>query len=180
MIGYTARDVSGLNRFLTLPSLLVTRYVSSFVAFFFISLFYSLLSLAFQVDFNRYFGASGFVIFWMLNWIGMLSVGLALESMITILTTKFIPFFMLLWIMVNVTVSAMPIEVLPILFRYGYATPFYNISHGMRTVLFGTKNSLGLNFGILIVWVAISCITLLVFQWFVRRRDIIADRGAKA
>jgi hypothetical protein len=135
--------------------------------------------------------------------------------MITILTPKFIPFFMLVWIIgqfhicmhqhlliynynaVNVTVASMPIEVLPILFRYGYATPFYNISHGIRSILFGTKNTrashililcksevfiwhvflVGMNFGILIAWVTISCITLPLFQWYVRRKDIIADRA---
>lgn len=55
--------------------------------------------------------------FWMLNWAGMMAVyvhslsslaslikpfaisGLALESMITLLTTRFIPFFMITWIL---------------------------------------------------------------------------------
>lgn len=37
-------------------------------------LFYALLSLAFQLDFTRKFGHAGFLIFWMLNWAGMLSV----------------------------------------------------------------------------------------------------------
>jgi hypothetical protein len=34
-----------------------------------------------------------------------------------------------------------------------------------------------MNFGILIAWVTISCITLPLFQWYVRRKDIIADRA---
>ena len=29
----------------------------------------------------------------------------------------------------------------------------------------------GMHFGILLVWIAISCITLPLIQWFVRRRD---------
>jgi hypothetical protein len=94
MIGYSARDVSNLDRYLTLRSLLMTRFVSSFGAYFLVAvrlfilsqtshyvtfhhlsqLFYSLLSIAFQVDFSHRYGASGFVIFWMLNWAGMLSV----------------------------------------------------------------------------------------------------------
>lgn len=40
----------------------------------------------------------------------------------------------------NVAVTVFPIEVLPILYRYGYAVPFYNISKIARTVVFGTKN----------------------------------------
>lgn len=61
------------------------------------------------------FGHAGFIVFWMLNWVGMLSVyvlppalkphlpdtfnsGMALEAMITLLTVRFVPFFMILWI----------------------------------------------------------------------------------
>jgi hypothetical protein len=35
----------------------------------------------------------------------------------------------------------------------------------------------GLNFGVLLAWIAISCVTLCIFQWIVRRRDIIAERN---
>ena len=34
----------------------------------------------------------------MVNYTGMLSVGLALEAMVTVLTPRFVPFFMLLWV----------------------------------------------------------------------------------
>lgn len=60
------------------------------------------------------FGPAGFVIFWMLCWIAMcaLSVplstfldpshrqfrGLALEAMITLITPRFTPYFLILWI----------------------------------------------------------------------------------
>lgn len=172
MICSSARDASGVNRNLTLRSLIMTRYVSSFAAYFFIALFYALLSLAFQLDFTRKFGHGGFVVFWMLNWVGMLAVGLALESLLTLLTIRFMPFFMITWIIANVSVCIFPIEVLPSVFRYGYAMPFYNVSHAVRCIVFGTKNSVGLNFGVLIAWTTISCITLPLIQWFVRRQDI--------
>jgi hypothetical protein len=38
-----------------------------------LQLFYTLLSRAFQLPFDRNFGSAGLVIFWMLNWIGMLA-----------------------------------------------------------------------------------------------------------
>ncbi|KAG6888299.1 hypothetical protein C0995_009298 [Termitomyces sp. Mi166 len=98
MIAYGAREAAGLNKNLTLRSLIITRFVSSFVSYFFLALFYSLVTLAFQLDFTRKFGRAGFVVFWMLNWAGMLSVGFALEALITLLTPRFIPFFMILWI----------------------------------------------------------------------------------
>ena len=179
MIGNAAREVSGMSKKLTLRSLIVTRFVSTFTAYFFLSLFYSLLSLAFQLDFTRKFGHGGFVIFWMLNWVGMLSVGLALEAMVTLLTVRFIPFFLIIWIIVNVSVCILPIEVLPIFFRYGYAVPFYNINRAVRTIVFGTKNQLGQNFGILIAWAVISCISIPLIQWFVRRNEVIASRNQR-
>ncbi|KAF9028996.1 hypothetical protein BDZ89DRAFT_1251160, partial [Hymenopellis radicata] len=40
----------------------------------------------------------------------------------------------------NVAVCFEPIEVLPHIYRYGYAMPFYNVSGAVRTILFGTKN----------------------------------------
>ncbi|KAK7462780.1 hypothetical protein VKT23_007364 [Stygiomarasmius scandens] len=171
-VSLSARQVSGLEQHLSTGALIRLRLISTILAYFFISLFYSLLSKAFQVDFSRKFGEGGFVVFWMLNWVGMLAVGLALESMITILTIRGVPFFMILWIIVNVSVCALPIDVLPRIYHYGYAMPFYNVSRAIRTILFDTKNTVGLNFGILLAWVAISMITLPLFQWFMRRRNI--------
>lgn len=105
----------------------------------------------------------------MLNFVGMLSLGLALEAMITLLTPRFMPFFMISWIIVNVSTTFMPLEVLPRIYHYGYGFPFYNVSGAVRTILFGTKNELGLHFGVLIGWTALSVCTLILFQWFARR-----------
>ena len=82
--------------------------------------------------------------------------GLALESLITLLTAKFIPFFMLTWIIcntsslttlcvshittVNISVCEFPIQAMPNFYRYGYAAPLYVISRAIRTLVFGTKN----------------------------------------
>lgn len=169
MITLTARETSGLNDTLSLRNLILLRFASSFGAYFFLSLIYSLLNVAFHLPMTRKFGHAGFLLFWMLSYVGMLSVGLALESLVTLLTIKFIPFFMIMWIIVNISVCIFPIEVLPRVFHYGYAAPFYNVSRAMRTIVFGTKNELGLHFGILIVWIAISCVTLPLIQCFVKR-----------
>ncbi|KAJ7147897.1 hypothetical protein C8R43DRAFT_925992 [Mycena crocata] len=180
MVSGAAREVSGLESRLALGSLIRVRITTSFVAYFFVSLIYTLLSRAFQLPFSRYFGPAGFVIFWMLNWIGMLACGLALEAMITLLTARFVPFFLIVWIITNVSVCVFPLQVLPHIYRYGYAFPFYNISRAVRSIIFGTKNDVGLNFGVLIAWVALSCITLPLFQWFVRRRQVAAAQSKTA
>ncbi|KAJ7737932.1 hypothetical protein B0H16DRAFT_1730099 [Mycena metata] len=161
MVSSGARDAARLDTRLALRSLVVVRLVTSTIAYFFLAvryifplnimsivcglptstygmqLFYTLLSRAFQLPFDRRpwmwtltrtdrFGSAGLVIFWMLNWIGMLACGLALESMITILTVRFVPFFLIIWIISNVSVSIFPLAVLPRVFRYGYPFPFYN------------------------------------------------------
>lgn len=73
MISNGAREASGLGKTLDLRSLIITRFITDFVAYFFLSvsraplhrsnssfvltvflqLFYSLLSVAFQIDFSR-------------------------------------------------------------------------------------------------------------------------------
>ncbi|KAF8134559.1 hypothetical protein EV363DRAFT_1257791 [Boletus edulis] len=148
-----ANAQSGLARRLTLTSLIVVRLLWPFTLYFLISLMYCLLSLAFGVPFSRYYGGAGFLIYWMMSWMAM--AALHVSSL-------------------NVSVAYYPIEVLPIIFRYGYAMPFYNVSNTVRTVVFNTKNQIGLNFGVQFAWIAVSCITLPTFQWLVRRREVQA------
>ncbi|KAH8814522.1 hypothetical protein DL96DRAFT_1715714 [Flagelloscypha sp. PMI_526] len=174
-----AREAAQLDANLTLGSLITVRLVSSVLSYFIISLFYSSVSPAFGLPMEREFGRSGFLVFWMLNFFGMLACGLALESLLAIMTIRFLPFFLLLWIISNVSVCIFPIESLPIAFRYGYAFPFYNISKAVRTIVFRTHNQLGLNFGILIAWSVLSCTTYPLFQWYARRRAIKASEATK-
>jgi hypothetical protein len=103
-------------------------------------LFYAFISLAFETPFNRWFGPSGFVIYWMMSFCAMSALGFATESAITALTPRFFPFFLLLWIVSNVSVCFFPIQALPAIFSYGYAMPFYNVSRTVRTIVFNTKN----------------------------------------
>lgn len=45
---------------------------------------------------DRYGYAGGFFLFWVYVWMGMAALGLALEAMITILTPRLTPFFLLI------------------------------------------------------------------------------------
>ncbi|KAF6760350.1 hypothetical protein DFP72DRAFT_103929 [Ephemerocybe angulata] len=166
MIALGAREASGYDKTLSTKNLIILRLSSSLISYFF--------STASSIWLSRLMSrensdAPGFLVFWMVNYVGMVAVALALESMITLLTPKGMPFFMLLWIISNLAVSVFPIEVLPIVYRYGYAVPFYNLSRAIRTIVFGTRNRVGTSVGILFAWIAISCITLSLFQWLVRR-----------
>jgi len=80
------------------------------------------------------------------------------DSFVTILPLPALPFFIFLWIicahhffcyllypdliehLANISVCAFPIDILPSVYRYGYAFPFYNVSRGIRTVIFATRN----------------------------------------
>ncbi|KAJ3517197.1 hypothetical protein NLJ89_g643 [Agrocybe chaxingu] len=153
--GILARTVSGIEKKLTTASLIRVRLVSPVVIYLILSLAYTLVTLAFKLPFERHFGRAGFVIFWILSWFGMTAAGLALESMMTLLTLKYIQVFLILWIIGNVSVCLWPIETLPVVYRYGHAAPFYHISRGVRTIVFGTKDE-RLNFGVLAAWIGIS------------------------
>ncbi|KAJ7198449.1 hypothetical protein GGX14DRAFT_181124 [Mycena pura] len=176
LVSNAARVASGLEQRLTLGSLIWVRLLTAIGAYFFVALFYALLSCAFRLPLGRRFGKAGFVIFWMLNWVGMAACGLALEAIATLLTVRFVPLFLIFWIISNMSVAGYPLEVLPRAYSFGYAYPFYNMERAVRTIVFGTKDNVGLNFGILIAWVAVSCITLPLFQWWRRRGDVAAHR----
>ncbi|KAH8834784.1 hypothetical protein DL96DRAFT_1675041 [Flagelloscypha sp. PMI_526] len=177
-IAFQARVISGIEHTLSTASLLKVRITTAFVQYLFLSLFYTLLSRAFQLDFSRSFGAGGFPLLWMVNFCGMLALGLALESMLTLLTTRFVGFFLLPWVVVNVSSAVLPVEVEYNLYRYAYAMPFYNISKAVRTIVFGTKNELGLNFGILLAWTVLSLVTMSIFQLHIRHRSHSAALAA--
>ncbi|KAF8468647.1 hypothetical protein JB92DRAFT_2823515 [Gautieria morchelliformis] len=170
-LNFGARLEGGLARHLTLRSLIQVRIFSPIIMYCFLSLIFALLSRAFQIPFDRVFHG-GFAIFWILCWVAMSAVGLVLEAVVTILTPRFTPYFMILWIIVNVSVCFYPIEVLPQIYRYGYGTPFYNVSRATRTIVFDTRNQIGLNFGVEFAWIAVSLITLPLFQWYKRRGDV--------
>ncbi|KAF8965751.1 hypothetical protein BDZ97DRAFT_1810822 [Flammula alnicola] len=177
-IAASARQESRLPMHLSFRSLITLRLLCSFLAYFFLSLCYTLLNVAFKLNVYHTFHRAGFVIFWMVTWVYMLAAGLALESLIVLLK-QYTQFFMITWMISNVSINLFPLEVLPSIYRYGNAWPFYSFSKAVRTIIFGTKNKLGMHFGILIAWVALSCTTLIIIQWLSRRQEIRAMERAR-
>ena len=95
----------------------------------------------------------------------------------------------------NVSIAAYPFELLPGIFKYGYAMPFYNLSRTVLTICFNTKNdsesfrlgtfpvescstdnrfpfpsSVGMNFGVQISWVVLNIVTITLFSVFISNR----------
>ncbi|KZW01003.1 hypothetical protein EXIGLDRAFT_761285 [Exidia glandulosa HHB12029] len=176
LLNYNARAASRLDTLLNLRSLILIRLIVPFAMYFAVSWFYSFISLAFQVPFSRWYGDGGFLIYWSMSFIAMCALGLAVEALVTILTPRFVPYFLILWIISNVSVAFYPLELLPGLFKYGHASPFYNVELAVRSLLFGTKSFLGLNFGVMVAWVAVSCVTIPLFSVLIRTRDRRAAR----
>ncbi|KAF8723442.1 hypothetical protein AX14_009257 [Amanita brunnescens Koide BX004] len=73
-IAYHVREEADLNRLLKFRSLVLLRLTTNITIYFLLSLFYTLLSRAFQIRFNRKFGTAGLVVYWMLNWAGMMAL----------------------------------------------------------------------------------------------------------
>ncbi|KAG8734174.1 hypothetical protein FRC12_018622, partial [Ceratobasidium sp. 428] len=46
-----------------------------------------------------------------------------------------------------------------------------NNTQAVRTILFDTKNHLGLNAGVILGWCVLSCVTIPLFTILMRRRD---------
>ena len=70
-------------------------------AYLWLSLNYSLVSLAFEVNFRRKYGNIGFVLYWASNWVAMTGLGFVMETFFLLLGPRF-AFFLLFWVVINV------------------------------------------------------------------------------
>ncbi|GES59933.1 MNNG and nitrosoguanidine resistance protein [Aspergillus terreus] len=171
---------------LKVPQWLLWRLCSNIAAYFFLSLFYSLVSLAFQVPFSNdpapdtvpaananAYGRGSFVVFWMLNWVGMTALGLPCENMAMILGFPWSSFFLIFWVITNVATGFYALDLTPGFFHWGYAWPLHRIVEALRTILFGTHSRIGLDFGILFAWIAVSIalfpVASLIMRWKMQR-----------
>lgn len=151
--------------------------------YFFLSLAYSLVSLAFQIPFSNTFpyndvtvantpdsyGKGTFVVYWMLNWVGMVALGLASENVTMVIGQPWTAIWLIFWVITNVSTSFYSIALAPGFFKWGYAWPLHNIVEASRTILFNTHSRIGLNFGVLFAWAAINIACFfpaaVLFRW---------------
>ena len=150
--------------------LIIWRYLATIIAYLFMSLAYSLVSLAFLIPFSNrgsfpktavitnadLLGHGTFPVYWMLNFVGMTALGLASENVTMIIGQPWTALWLIFWVITNVSTSFYAIPLAPGFFKWGYAWPLYQVVNASRTLLFGTKNTLGLNFGVLFAWCAVN------------------------
>lgn len=138
---------------------MVYRPLLNMLSILILSLAFSMVSLAFQQDFTVHFGRRGFPIFWMINFLSMWALNGASENVVGIIMNIYAPsagFWLISWVVLNSSTGISPLELCPGVFRVGWALPVNNAQMAIRTVLFGTRNRLGLNFGVLIAWVVVN------------------------
>lgn len=168
-----------LGPFLKLRSYLWLRVLVPLGLYFPLSLAFAMISLPFHAPFGaKYTYAGGFFLYFVYTYMGMAALGLATEAMITILTPRFMAFFLIPLIIVNVSVAVLPFDLQPWFYQYGHAFPIFNNTQAVRTILFDTKNHLGLNAGVILGWCALSAVTIPLFTILMRRRDVRAHEQA--
>ncbi|EGO22942.1 hypothetical protein SERLADRAFT_362324 [Serpula lacrymans var. lacrymans S7.9] len=170
-----------IQRHLRFSSILAIRLIVPLVAYIPMSITYTLVSLAFHLPFGaKYNPTAGFFLFAVFVYLDMAAIGLALEAMITLLTPKFIPFFMMFMVVANIACVSLPDDLQNVLYRYGTGFPMYNVSLAMRTIVFNTYSLLARNAGILLGWALLSCCTLVLFTWQGRRSEMNAAKRESA
>ncbi|KAF9509682.1 hypothetical protein BS47DRAFT_1411675 [Hydnum rufescens UP504] len=138
-----------------------------------LSLSYAMLSLNTKVPFDsKYSYAGGFFLFLFYIFLGMcaLACDATVQCAATVVPPRFMTFFIFPLILSNVAVAAIPIQLQPWFYRYGYGLPVYNLGQATRTIIFNTKSHLGLNAAVLLAWIALSLVVLPSLMWWEHRR----------
>ena len=149
--------------------LIIWRWFASMVAYFLLSLAFSLTSLAFRVPFSNSpaspiepafnpsaYGRGTFVVYWILNFVGMAALGLACENVAMALGPTYTAMWLTFWVIVNTAASFSSLDLAPRFYRWGYALPLHNVVEASHQLLFNLHSRIGLNFEILFAWVAVD------------------------
>lgn len=120
--------------------LIIWRWCATITAYFFLSLAYSLVSLAFQINFSGgnpvssqtmvtaiaygnpdAYGRGTFPVYWMLNFVGMGALGLACENVAMVVGQPWTGMWLIFWVITNVSTSFYNITWAPGFYQWGYA-----------------------------------------------------------
>ncbi|PVI03505.1 hypothetical protein DM02DRAFT_697318 [Periconia macrospinosa] len=167
--------------------LIIWRWCATIAAYVFLSLAYSFISFAMQINFTKTnpitsetqvtriedgnpvaYGHGTFPVYWMLNFWGMIALGLACENVAMIVGQPWMGMWLIFWVITNVSTSFYDIEIAPGFYRWGYAWPLHSVVEGSRHILFDLHSRIGLDFGILIAWGAVNTLFFPFCCWFQR------------
>ncbi|KAE8450396.1 hypothetical protein EG329_006470 [Mollisiaceae sp. DMI_Dod_QoI] len=173
--------------------LILWRWFATLLAYFFLSLFYSLISLAFQIPFSAppapdtkvanpatAYRNFTFVVYWMVNYVGMIALGLACENVAMVVGQPWTAFWLIFWVITNVSTAFYNITLAPHFYIWGYLWPLHNIVNASKTILFDTHSTIGLNFAILGAWCAINTALFPLCCDFMRWKTVRAKKKKAA
>jgi len=125
--------------------LVLWRWLATVTAYLFLSLAYSLISLAFQINFSSTnpitsetsptdiaygnpvaYGMGTFVVYWMLNYCGMIALGLACENVAMLVGQPWTGLWLIFWVISNVSTAFYDIDLEPRFYYWGYAWPLHS------------------------------------------------------
>lgn len=154
--------------------MLFYRLGISWLTYFFLALFFCTVSAVFKIDFTPAFGRGGFIVYWMTTWLLMMALGGANENMISlilVLGPQYLGFWLMLWIILNISPSFYPMVLNNEFYRYGYAMPIHNGIDIFKVIFLDlSKHKMGRNYGILVAWVALNTAVFPIVMKFVSRQ----------
>jgi hypothetical protein len=119
--------------------LIIWPWIATLTAYLFLSLFYSLISLAFQIAFSSglaphtevanpatAYGKGSFPVYWMVNFVGMTALGLACENVAMVVGMPYTSFWVIFWVITNVSTSFYSVTLAPGFYQWGYAWPLHH------------------------------------------------------
>lgn len=127
--------------------MVIVRWIGIMGAYFFLSLAYSWVSLAFQINFSGgnpvtsetqptvtvdgysnadAYGAATFPAYWFLNFLGMCALGLACENVAMLVGQPWTGLWLIFWVITNVSTSFYDIDIEPRFYYWGYAWPLHS------------------------------------------------------
>ncbi|KAK4544956.1 hypothetical protein LTR36_003861 [Oleoguttula mirabilis] len=169
--------------------LIIWRWCATLAAYFMLSLAYSFVSLAYQINFSGgnpvtsetqatwtvdgytnadAYGRGTFPVYWMLNFVGMIALGLACENVAMIVGQPWTGLWLIFWVITNVVTAFYDVDLEPGFYHWGYAWPLHYIVEGSRQILFGLHSRIGLDFGVLIAWGAVNTVVFPFACYFMR------------
>lgn len=161
------------------------RMLSAQVNYLFLSLAFACLNAAFQIPMNNTW-SGGFGILWMIAFLVMNAVGGANENVALICFSTFPPvfgFWLLFFVMINISATFSAIEVCPGFYKFTYAMPIKSGFELMKVLVFNTsKHNVGRDFGILSAWIALNNLLMpFCIMFFASRmkKQAIAEYNAK-
>ena len=132
--------------------LIIWRWFATTAAYFFLSLGYSLVALAFQIPFSTSpasptepainataYGKGSFVVFWMIQFLGMSALGLACENVAMALGQPWVAMWLIFWVVANVSTGFYSLDLTPHFYYYGYAFPLHNGMYSFRSISIDAK-----------------------------------------